>query len=77
MIDDGRRTMTLGTAIVGLVLLVIVAAIIVSIVRSHRSGKHIGCEGCGGCSCNDLTSSSSQGCSCAEHMLEDVEKKLG
>ncbi len=73
--------MTIGTAIVGLILLIIVSAIIVSMVRAHRSGKHIGCEGCGGCSQGTASgakcSSYIQGCSCVEQMLKDVEEKLG
>lgn len=68
--------MTAGTVVVGLILLVIVAAIIVSMIRSRRAGKHIRCDGCGGCSHGCSTSSDPQGCSCAEQMLKDVEEKL-
>ena len=68
--------MTAGTAVVGLILLVIVTAIIVSMIRSRRAGKHIGCDGCGGCSHGYSTSSDPHGCSCAEQMLKDVEEKL-
>lgn len=41
--------MTLGTFVVSAILVVIVAAIIISMVRSHKAGKHVGCDGCGAC----------------------------
>ena len=41
--------MTLGTVLVSAILVAIVAAIILSMIRSHRAGKHIGCDGCGAC----------------------------
>lgn len=42
--------MTIGTFVVSAILVVIVAAIIINMVRSHRAGKHVGCDGCGACS---------------------------
>lgn len=41
--------MTIGTFVVSAILVVIVAAIIINMVRSHRAGKHVGCDGCGAC----------------------------
>ena len=49
--------MTLGTLVVTAILVVIVAAIIISMVRSHRAGKHVGCDGCGACGHNHDESS--------------------
>lgn len=67
--------MTLGSVVVGLILLAIVIAIIANMIKAKRAGVHIGCEGCGGCS-SGCSSSSSKTCSCADQMLKDVEKRL-
>jgi hypothetical protein len=68
--------MTLGSVIVGLILLAIVVAIIISMVRARRAGKHIGCDGCGSCSQDCSSSSSSSECSCADKMVKDMEERL-
>lgn len=51
--DDAHESeaeqMTLGTFVVSAILVVIVAVIIISMVRSHKAGKHVGCDGCGAC----------------------------
>jgi len=42
----------MGTAIVGLVLLLIVAAVIRKMIKDHKAGKHScggNCAGCSGC----------------------------
>lgn len=56
--------MTLGTLVVTAILVVIVAAIIISMVRSHRAGKHVDCDGCGACGHNHDESSHSHGAGC-------------
>ena len=69
--------MTVGTLVVTAILVVIVAAIIISMVRSHRAGKHVGCDGCGACGHNHGESSHSHGagCGCAnvDAMIERMD----
>ena len=70
--------MTLGTLVVTAIVVVIVAAIIISMVRSHRAGKHVGCDGCGACGHNHGESSHSHGagCGCAnvDAMIERMNE---
>ena len=78
--------MNVGTFVVAAVLVIIVGAIIINMVRSHRAGKHVSCDNCGGCSCgsSQMAAHGAQGgCGCAnmdamiEHMNSNVAKHEG
>ena len=74
--------MTIGTFVISAILIAIVAAIIVSMVRSHRAGKHVGCDGCNACggvpSAAHGAHHGSQGCGCAnvEQMIEHMNDQV-
>lgn len=77
--------MNIGTFIVAAILVVIVTAIIASMVRTHRAGRHVGCDSCGGCSCSTSQPAAHGahmgGCGCAnmdamvDRMNEDLKGK--
>ena len=82
--------MTVGTLVVTAILVVIVAAIIISMVRSHRAGKHVGCDGCGACGVSQGGHENAQrgdhhahhhgagacGCASVESMIARMNKDL-
>lgn len=72
--------MTIGTFVVSAILVVIVAAIIINMIRSHRAGKHVGCDGCGACgapgSIHNVSNSHKhhQGSCCCSNVESMIEK---
>ena len=64
--------MNLGTFVVLIILIAIVGAIIWSWVKTHRAGRHIGCDDCGGeCACGPSGS-----CHAADQMVRDMDDAL-
>lgn len=60
----------MGNIIVGGILIAIVAAIVISMVRKHRAGKRILCDGC------EDSGTCNGHCSLTDEMLDDMRRAL-